>query len=260
MNAIKYLIVGILFISSLAIVGYFTILTDGGPLQKKGVEAVVYFPNAEGVKVGNRVTVHGVPYGYISKIDLVQIDEEGRFLPRGTTGVATKVEVTLTLKGPIKIYENYSATIKNESLLSGRIIALDPGSRFNRDPKTMEMDTDSEEILVLSDYTVESTKTRSTPPLRGNVTEDPLVSLAELIAENRGDIRKTFINVAEITSKINRGEGTLGRLINENEMHRNVNTTLTDAQIVLRELREGLEDFREQAPVTSFIRSALSAF
>lgn len=260
MQAVKYLIVGLLFLGSIAIVGYFTILTDGGPLRKKGVEAIVYFPNAEGIKVGNRVTVQGVPYGYISRIDLVQIDENGSILPKDRTGVATKVEVTLNLKGPIKIYENYTAVIKNESLLSGRIVALDPGSRFPRDPKTRELSTDEEEILVLSDYTVDSTKDRSSPALKGKVTEDPLVSLAELIAENRSDIRKTFSNVASITDKINNGQGTLGRLINENEMHRNVNTTLTDAQIVLRELREGLEDFREQAPVTSFIRAALSAF
>jgi phospholipid/cholesterol/gamma-HCH transport system substrate-binding protein len=260
MQAIKYAIVGALFVSSLAVVAYFTILTDGGPLQKKGVEAIIYFPNADGIKIGNRVTVHGVPYGYVSRVDLVQIDEDGNLLKKGKIGFGTKVEVTLVLKGPIKIYENYEATIKNESLLSGRIIALDPGSRYPKDPKTQEIDKTGEEFLVLSDYTIETTKQRTAPSLKGKVTEDPLVSLSELIAENRVDIRKTFVNIASITGKINAGEGSLGRLINENEMHKNVNTTLTDAQIVLREMREGLEDFREQAPVTSFIRAALSAF
>ena len=96
--------------------------------------------------------------------------------------------------------------------------------------------------------------------MKGKTNEDPLVSLSELIAENRSDIRKTISNVADISGKINSGKGTLGRLINQDDIHSNVNTTLTDAQIVLRELREGLEDTREQAPVTSFIRSALSAF
>lgn len=260
MQALRYAIVGALFVSSLVVVAYFTILTDGGPLQKKGVEAIIYFPNAEGIKIGNRVTVHGVPYGYVSKVDLVQIDENGNLLKKGKIGFGTKVEITLALKGPIKIYENYEATIKNESLLSGRIIALDPGSRYARDPKTMEMDSTTGEFLVLSDYTIETTKKSSAPPLKGKVTEDPLVSLSELIAENRADIRKTFMNISSITGKINNGEGSLGRMINENEMHKNVNTTLTDAQIVLRELREGMEDLREQAPVTSFIRAALSAF
>jgi len=256
----KYLIVGLLFIVSIGVVGYFTILTEGGPLKKQGVRAIVYFPNADGLKVGNRVTVQGVPYGYISQIRLVQIDENGEVLPEGIPGVASKVEVTLTLNGPIKIYENYSAVIKNESLLSGRIVALDPGSRYPKNPKTLEMDTSGEEILLLSDYTAETWQKKSAPPLKGKVTEDPLVTLSELIAENRADIRRTVMNLAEVTTKINQGQGTIGRLINETDIHKNVNTTLSDAQIVLRELREGLEDFREQAPVTSFIRAALSAF
>lgn len=260
MQAFRYAIVGALFVSALSLVAYFTILTEGGPLQKKGVEAVIYFPNADGIKIGNRVTVHGVPFGYVSRVELVQIDENGQILPKHRVGLATRVEVTLVLKGPLKIYENYEATIKNESLLSGRIIALDPGSRYAKDPKTLEMDLNGPENLLLSDYTLETTREGTSPRLRGKVTEDPLVSLSELIAENRGDIRKTFSNIASITSKINNGEGSLGKLINENELHKNVNTTLGDAQIVLRELREGLEDFREQAPVTSFIRAALSAF
>jgi phospholipid/cholesterol/gamma-HCH transport system substrate-binding protein len=259
MQSIKYSLVGVLFASSLAIVSYFTILTDGGPLQKKGVEAIIYFPNADGIKIGNRVTIHGVPYGYVSRVDLVQIDEEGTVLPAGETGVGTKVAITLVLKGPLQIYENYEATIKNESLLSGRIISLDPGSKYAKDPASLEMDPVQGEFQMIGKYERDADAGKSLP-LRGKVTEDPLVSLSELIAENRGDIRKTFANIAAITTKINSGEGTLGRLINENEMHRNVNTTLTDAQIVLRELREGLEDFREQAPVTSFIRAALSAF
>jgi phospholipid/cholesterol/gamma-HCH transport system substrate-binding protein len=257
MHIIRYSIVGLLFFSALGILVYFTIMTDGGPWQKKGVQAVIYFPNAEGIKIGNKVTIHGVPYGYVSQIDLVNIDAEGNILPKGESGVAIKVKITLILKGPVKIYENYQVTIKNESLLSGRVISLDPGSRFARDPKTLEMQATGNEYLVLSDYT---TKNKSHPPLKGKVTEDPLVSLSELIAENRADIRKTFSNISGITTKINNGEGTLGRLINENEVHKNVNTTLTDAQIVLRELREGMEDLREQAPVTSFIRAALSAF
>lgn len=259
MNPLKLIIVGLLFTISLLVVAYFTILTEGGPIKKEGVSLVVYFPNADGLKVGNRVTVQGVPYGYISSIDLVQVDEQGNILPKGQIGVTSKVEVKLTLKGPIVLYENYSAVIKNESILSGRIIALDPGSRYPLDPKSQEPDTSQGEVLILGKFTKDNS-TESLPPLRGRVTEDPLVSLSELIAENRADIRKIINNIAEATTKINQGQGTIGKLINETDLHKNVNTTLTDAQIVLRELREGLEDFREQAPVTSFIRAALSAF
>lgn len=249
----KFLLVGSLFFGALFVVAYFTILTEGGPLKKELYSMKVYFPNGEGIKIGNKVTVQGVAFGYVSKVNLVQIDENGRILEKGKEGVGTRVEVTITLPEPIKLYENYEVKIKNESLLSGRVIAIDPGTSLAKDPKTNEILPNSKKNRII-DLTDNSNK------LKGKTNEDPLVSLSELIAENRADIRKTVANISEITGKINNGKGTLGRLINQDDIHSNVNTTLTDAQIVLRELREGLEDTREQAPVTSFIRAALSAF
>ncbi len=235
---------GSLFFVALAVVGYFTIITEGGPLKKELYTMQVYFPNSEGIKLGSKVTVRGVPYGYVSKVNLIQIDREGNILPSTEEGIASKVEVILVLQKPLKLYDNYSIKIRNESLLSGRIIAIDPG--FYVAP-----------TFNSSDLAMTSTSQRF---IEGGTMDDPLVSLSELIAENRNDIRKTISNISQITDKINNGQGTLGKLINNDEIHSNVNTTLTDAQIVLRELREGLEDTREQAPVTSFIRAALTAF
>lgn len=249
MKSFRYLLVGAIFSVALVVVGYFTVMTEGGPVQKRGEFLKINFKNSEGIKVGNKVTVQGVPFGYVSNIRLIQIDENGAVLPAGEVGVATRVEVTILLKEPVRMYENYDIAIRNESLLSGRVISIDPGTSESTDegkgaPRTFQV----------VDYK------SGAASLKGRVLQDPLVSLSELIAENRGDIRKTFSNVADITTKINSGDGTLGRLINRDDLHTNVNTVLTDAQIVLRELREGLEDTREQAPVTSFIRAALSSF
>ncbi|EMK02014.1 MlaD family protein [Leptospira sp. WS58.C1] len=249
MKSIRYLLVGAIFSVALVIVGYFTVMTEGGPIQKRGEFLKINFKNSEGIKVGNKVTVQGVPFGYVSNIRLIQIDESGAVLPAGEVGVATRVEVTILLKEPVRIYENYDIAIRNESLLSGRVISIDPGTS-----ESAEESKGAPRTFQVVDY-----KTAGAS-LKGRVLQDPLVSLSELIAENRGDIRKTFSNVADITTKINSGDGTLGRLINRDDLHTNVNTVLTDAQIVLRELREGLEDTREQAPVTSFIRAALSSF
>lgn len=248
MKSFRYLLVGAIFSVAILVVGYFTVMTEGGPVQKRGEFLKINFKNSEGIKVGNKVTVQGVPFGYVSNIRLVQIDEQGGVLPPGEVGVATRVEVTILLKEPVRLYENYDIAIRNESLLSGRVISIDPG--------TSESSEDGKKPVK----TFQNVDYRSGASLKGRVLQDPLVSLSELIAENRGDIRKTFSNVADITTKINNGDGTLGRLINRDDLHTNVNTVLTDAQIVLRELREGLEDTREQAPVTSFIRAALSSF
>lgn len=240
----KSVLVGILFFTAVTVVGYFTIITEGGPFRKGGGSMKILFPGADGIKIGNKVTVQGVPYGYVSSVELVSVDEKGN-VTKPETSVATKVQISLVLKGPVTLYPNYEITIRNESLLSGRIVAIDPG---------FQEDGAQEKPSVIS----RNNPTESS--FRGQVTKDPLVTLSELIAENRTDIRKTVSNLSDITGKINNGDGTLGRLINNGEMHSNINTILTDAQIVLREIREGLEDTREQAPVTSFIRSALGAF
>jgi phospholipid/cholesterol/gamma-HCH transport system substrate-binding protein len=255
MKVIQYILVGILFFGAMSVVGYFTIVTDGGPLKKEAYSMKIYFPNGEGIKIGNKVTVQGVPYGYVSRINLVQVDIDGNVLSKGEEGIGTRVEVTITIPANIKMYENYEIKIKNESLLSGRVISIDPGTSLEKDPKTNEILPNAKK-----NREVNLSSSDNTNRLKGKTNDDPLVSLSELIAENRNDIRKTISNIADISGKINTGKGTLGRLINQDDIHSNVNTTLTDAQIVLRELREGLEDTREQAPVTSFIRSALSAF
>ncbi|ASV11565.1 MULTISPECIES: mammalian cell entry protein Mce [Leptospira] len=249
MSSLRYLLVGVIFTVAIAVVGYFTIITEGGPVKKRGEFMKVTFRNAEGIKIGNKVTVQGVPFGYISAIRLIQIDENGVEVAAGETGIGTRVEITMLLREKIRLYDNYDIIIKNESLLTGRVISIDPGTT---DPESEKLKERSTPVTMI-DY-----KTAGT--LKGRVLQDPLVSLSELISENRGDIRKTFSNIADITTKINSGDGSLGRLINNDDVHKNVNTVLTDAQIVLRELREGLEDTREQAPVTSFIRAALSAF
>ena len=241
----KSALVGLLFFTALSVVGYFTIITEGGPFKKGGGAMKVYFPSADGLKIGNKITVQGIPYGYVSSVKLVMVDENDNLVE--DQGMATKVELSLVLKGPVTLYPNYDITIKNESILSGRIVAIDPG---HSDPENPEPP------IIMGDKNLKPVSST----FKGKITEDPLVILSELIAENRADVRTTISNLANITEKINQGEGTVGKLINSDEIHSNVNTVLTDAQIVLREVREGLEDTREQAPVTSFIRAALSAF
>lgn len=247
----KYLLVGLLFFFSLAVVGYFTIVTEGGPLHRETESMTIFFDNADGIKIGNPVTVSGVPFGYVSEVQLVQIGPNGEVLPKGQVGIGTKVRVRAVLDDKLRLYENYKIQIKNQSLISGRVIAIDPGTAEPRPEESAAGKTTYNQPLDYEAQTVQ---------LRGETLKDPLVSLSELIAENRSDIRKTVSNLASISEKVNQGNGTIGKLINDDALHSNVNTVLSDAKIVLREVREGIEDTREQAPVTSFIRAALSSF
>ena len=104
MKLTQIFLVGSLFFVALGIVGYFTIITEGGPLKKELHTMQIYFPNSEGIKLGSKVTVQGVPYGYVSKVNLVQFDTDGNILPKGDEGLYSKVEVHLVLQNTINFH------------------------------------------------------------------------------------------------------------------------------------------------------------
>jgi len=263
-------IVGLLFFGSLAVVGYFTIVSESGPFAKKGKQLVIYFDHAEGIKVGSKVTVLGVPAGTVVDMDLVSVDENNIPVPDSSPRrVRQRVAIVVELKKDIIFFENYSISLKNESILSGKVVAIDPG---NSEPvkgyypkridvmwySSLDMERLGRSAIKSNIKDINEGKTKIV--LSGINAGDPIAGLSELISENRENVKRTLSNIAEITDKINQGQGTIGQLINDSKLHDNANTVVSDAKIVVREMRENLEDTREQAPVTSFIRILLTSF
>ncbi len=146
---------------------------------------------------------------------------------------SNEVKVTLKMHNKFTLYENYEIRIQSETTLAGKCVNIYPGNSFH----------EGKSYAVIE----------SRENLKGMGMGDIMVMMSDLIYKNRDNIYKTINNLREITEKINTGKGTMGRLINENTVHEN-----TDGMI--SEIRDTLEDAREQAPVTSFIRAALTAF
>ena len=263
--------------------GFFTIVSKSGPFAPSGKQIVVFFNSAEGIKLGSRVTVIGVPGGSVESIDLIPVDKERKMVASDSPDkVGQRVAVTLEMTKELVFYENYSIDIKNASLLGGKVVSIDPGSAVKTIEPEDEGEDESEEekqnkkklnevIPVLSvsvgafsgsavEQLLERRGEENFVELQGDSAGDPVAGLSELISENRVNVRETIKNVRSITNKINKGKGTLGQLVNDDELHRNAVTLVDDAQIVAREMREGFEDQREQAPVNSFIRAMLTAF
>jgi len=287
MKWFQNILVGMMFFGALSIVAYFTIFSASGPFAKRGEHMVLYFENADGIKIGSKVTVLGVPSGSVEDVQLVPTDQKGNRVKKEQKDliVGQKVAVTIELRRPVIFYENHKVAIKSESLLSDKLIAIDPGNA--RDKKTgRKYDTinifkvPGEELEKMKISALEAEmkareQSRETGKktslkerkgkgtfweIRGETSGDPVAGIASMIEENKSNVRKTIKNIADITTNIRTGKGTVGKLIYEDELHRNASTLLADAQVVLKELRESLEDTREQAPVTSFLRAALTAF
>jgi len=210
--------VGLLFIVGMAILGYYTIIMVDKFVDYKSVHKIVAaFDHVEGLERSHEVKVKGVVSG---NVESVVLDGE-------------RVVVTMNMQYNIALYENYEIFIKTPLALGEPYVSIDPGKSINYKGKAMAL-INTESIL------------------RGTLNS-PMDVFTDLITENRSDIRSTIKNIKEITDKINKGKGTVGKLINKDEVH-----AQTDE--LVKELRDTIEDAREQAPVTSFIRAALTMF
>jgi phospholipid/cholesterol/gamma-HCH transport system substrate-binding protein len=215
----KEISVGIIFLVAMSILGYYTIIMTGEFLRNnQSYPITVLFNNVEGLSEKDRVKINGVVAGKVTSIEL--LDD-------------SKVLVALSMNRKFRLYKGYTIKISSESTLGGRYVGINPGNPI--------VDNIENEEILSREY------------LNGTSLPDPLSMLSEFIAENRENVFETIQNVRSITHKINSGQGTLGKLINEDRIHDN-------ADSLVKELRDAIEDTREQAPITSFLRAALTAF
>ena len=210
--------VGVTFLVAMAILSYYTIFM----IQKKyhpgeRFYVTANFKNVGGLRVKDKVYVNGVIAGNVEEITLEDYH--------------VKLKLTMFLK--FQMYENYIVRITSQTALGGKKVDIFPGS---------PIDEEGNEYAALGEY----------KHLNGQIN-DPFDSIGKLVDENHENITIAIRNLREITDKINYGQGTIGKLINKDDVH-----AQTDQ--LVKELRETVEDAREQAPITSFIRAALTAF
>jgi phospholipid/cholesterol/gamma-HCH transport system substrate-binding protein len=216
------LAVGILFFVGMIILGYFTIIMRDEFIETRQYTLVkIEFPEINGLQKSERVKMMGVSVGSVNNIFLRN----------------RSVIVELKMYENISFYENYSIRIRQESLLSGKFVSIDPGTPQTGSHQNLQVNT--------------------SVPLRGDRPSDLFALVEDVLSENRSDIRVSVSNLREIsnnlkdvTGKISRGEGTIGKLINEDQTQ--------GVKELVKEVRDTVEDAREQAPITSFIRSILT--
>jgi len=76
------------------------------------------------------------------------------------------------------------------------------------------------------------------------------------ILNDEGRLYKEFegflTNVREVAEKLNSGKGTLAKLINDEEAYKELKAVLSDGRKTLQEVQHAVQDFREQAPISTF--------
>ncbi len=192
--------VGLIIFSALIIL-VITVLFAGSieELFAPKVEIIAYIKDIKGLREGDPVWLAGIEIGSVKKISLDPI--------HGT-------EILLSIKKDALPFlkKDTHAMVLTQGLLGDKFVELSPGSQFS--PQLKEHDIIRGEIVTeLQDIVDESS-----------------VSLK--------NVSRFFQRLEEILKKIEKGEGTLSRLINDPSLFNNLKDSTTELHKAISDLKK----------------------
>jgi phospholipid/cholesterol/gamma-HCH transport system substrate-binding protein len=243
--------VGLFFIVALIILALVIELVESWDPFRKQNAYYTHFNSAIGLKVGDPVRMAGVEVG---KIDKISID-------------GTRVRVDLKVDETTQIRTDSIARIRQMNLLGGQFLGLDFGSEANTvlppDSSIIsEEGTNIDELITSLDRNQKemfgkfnnlAIKIENGEGVLGMLmsddaladelksTSNSLSRIASTLSDSNAanDLVKTLANLKNISEGLRKGEGTLGRLMTDEELYVNVNNTFVDLSAVVKKINEG---------------------
>jgi len=170
------------FLGTVLIVVAILLIGNQDSLFQNTITVKTYFEKVEGLKTGSPVRLSGYDIGSVSDISLSN-DTSGNVL--------VKLRIEKNVQHFIRL--NSVATIETEGLVGKKVVSITPGST---------------KYEVIKDG--------------GIIEAKNPVNIQEIIAESQGaiaNLRKMSENFAEITTKVNEGQGTVGKIFNDDELY-----------------------------------------
>jgi phospholipid/cholesterol/gamma-HCH transport system substrate-binding protein len=216
--------VGLFFLMGIALIWVtFESLNGGKVANGKGYTLVAYFKNLKEIRPGDEVRVAGVKVGTVKTTRL-----DGR-----------RARAELLIDPAVQIAQDATATIGMAGLLGSNYVAFDLGSdNTPAYPAGSEVHTlDTADLnTIVSELSNVGKKVDTT---LGQISGDDgvLGKISTLVDENRTQIRDVTTNLQQITGKINQGEGTLGRLVNDPKLHDELLATVAEIKTAAAEAK-----------------------
>ncbi|MEO7672542.1 MAG: MlaD family protein [Pyrinomonadaceae bacterium] len=204
--------VGIFVLFGLAVLAFLVLNSTGdfNPFEKK-LNLKTRFAAADGLRVGSEVQLAGVRIGKVEKVDLLPPDSPEEFKVEATMGVDNELNGR-----PI-----------NERIRTDSMAQLISTSLLAND-KTINISPGTAKGSPVSDNAVLSSRVAT-----------GINQLTETGNDLLGQINKLAIPANEILNKANKGEGTLGRIVNDESLYRNLDATVNELQGTLNKVNRG---------------------
>jgi phospholipid/cholesterol/gamma-HCH transport system substrate-binding protein len=212
-NAQQTARVGLFFLLGMALIWVtFETLSGGKILRDKGYQVVAGFDTLKELKEGDDVRMAGVKIGEVASTRLA-----GR-----------RAEALLRIDSHQLIKEDAAAVIITNGLIGTAYVSIDLGSekaaalKPGAEIRTRKTSDINEVMAQIGDLgqKLEGALQGISGAFAGDGRSPGLVQkLDQLVTDNRENLSRATANLQLITDKVNRGEGTLGKLINDPRLH-----------------------------------------
>ena len=236
--------VGVFVVIGMIILGYMSMKVGKFTFGRAaGYDVKVYFDSVSGLAEDVQVEVAGVEVGRVRKISL----ENGKAL------------VVLRINSNVMLTKDVKAVIRTKGILGDRYVELIPGSSAapliqDGGKIVYTVPTTDMDALISTLGKVATNINKLTNSLANVIggkdgeaslrfildnTKEMIEALNRTVQENNKDVNRIIANLAEfsetlndIISKVNKGKGSIGRLVNEDETIDNLNAALTSLKTI----------------------------
>ena len=206
--------VGIFMLIGLAVLGFLILNSSGdfNPFEKK-MHLKARFAAADGLREGSEVQLAGVRIGKVETVNLLPPDSPEDF----------KVEAVMLIGEEMngRPINERIRTDSNAQLVATSLLAND--KIINISPGTGKGSPVSENDILESRVAISINQLTQT----GN----------DLLEQ----INKLAVPANEILNKANQGEGTLGRIVNDESLYRNLDATIGETKLTVTKLQTTLD-------------------
>ena len=180
-------------------------------LFSKEIKLTTKFKNASGLQVGSIVRFSGIAIGMVNNVEIIN---------------DSSVEVNLSIKDEIKefIKKDSKASIGSEGVIGDKLLVISQGNPKSKSVEDRDVIKSFEPIEI-----------------------DDILASVKVTAENAEVITS---ELAMLLTDVNEGEGTLGKLMNDEEMAKDLEKTMEN----LRKSSKGLEENMEAAKHNFLLR------
>lgn len=233
----------------------FTIVLSRENFFQKTFPFEVVFDDIMGLRDGDNVVVRGMTVG---KVKSLLLKEDG-------------VHLVAALQHPVALKTDYKVEVIATSVLGGRYLQIfegKPGSPPLPAGEKIHGEKPNDLITLVSSV-ADDVKNITEKIRKGEGTLGKLVYDDALYNDARdvmGDIKMSIRernllenlensadNLSQISEKINSGEGTLGKLVNDDTLY-------VEAKKMIKDVRMTVDDLRETSPIVTFSSIYFGAF